>query len=73
MNSYVDTVYAIVKRECRDLDAINGAYICKLVGDEGLRALIEAKLVETCGVVHGNQLYVLLNNDRPEEKCIVWR
>lgn len=69
--SYVDEVYAIVQRECKGIDAINGAYICKLVGEKGLEALIEAKLVETCGVVHGRQLYVLLNN--PEEKCIVWK
>lgn len=61
---YVDKVYEIVQHDCQGIDAINGAYICKLVGEEGLMALIESRLVETCGVVHGNQLYVLLDNNR---------
>ena len=56
---YADYVYVIVKNECEGMDAIYGDYICELVGVWGLNALIECKLVESCGVVNGRRLYVL--------------
>lgn len=56
---YVDYVYQIVKDDCGDMDSIYGDYIKQMVGVYGLNALIEHRLVETCGVVNGRQLYVL--------------
>lgn len=52
-------VYEVIKKECRGLDAIYEDYIVNLVGYEGLDILKEERLIETCGVVNGRQLYVL--------------
>lgn len=57
--NYLDTVYETVKKETEGFDAIYGDYIRRLVGITGLEVLIKHKLVETCGVVNGMQLYVL--------------
>lgn len=56
---YVDYVYDIVKLDCIEMDAVYGDYIKHMVGVCGLNALIEAKLLESCGIVNGRQLYVL--------------
>lgn len=55
----VDKVYETVKEVCKDLDAIYEDYIIYLVGHEGLYLLRKEKLVESCGVVNGRQLYAL--------------
>ena len=61
MKPYAEYVYEIVKKDCEgSVDAIYEDYIIHLVGIKGLYALINAKLVETCGVLHGQQLYTLL-------------
>lgn len=52
-------VYEIVETECEGFDAIYEDYIIRLVGEEGLRILREDRLVESCGVVNGRQLYAL--------------
>ena len=57
--SYADYTYEIVKQEAEGLDAIYEDYLCSLIGVSGLNALIEAKLLETCGVINGRPLYVL--------------
>lgn len=57
--SYVDAVYEIVKLDCEGMDAIYGDYICQMVGIYGFNALLGHKLLESCGVVNGRQLYVL--------------
>lgn len=59
MSEYVKYVYDLVKLNCAGLDSVYGDYIQQLVGEYGLQALVENKLVETCGVVNGRQLYVL--------------
>lgn len=56
---YVDYVYEIIKNESRNLDALYQDYILYLVGAMGMQALVENKLVETCGVMNGRLLYVL--------------
>ena len=56
---YVEFVYAIIKEDAKGLDSIYEDYIVDLVGVSGLNALIEAKLLETCGVINGRPLYVL--------------
>lgn len=57
--TYLDKVYDTVKAETEGVDAIYGDYIRNLVGITGLEVLIKHKLLETCGVVNGKQLYVL--------------
>ena len=56
---YVDYVYDILKNESRNWDALYQSYILELIGVMGMQALIENKLIETCGVINGRQLYVL--------------
>jgi hypothetical protein len=56
---FVDYVYDILKNESQNLDAIYQDYILELVGTTGMDALLKHKLIETCGVVNGRQLYVL--------------
>lgn len=52
-------VYEFVREECSMFDAIYEDYIVDLVGFKGLDLLKENKMIETCGVINGRQLYVL--------------
>lgn len=63
---YVDYVYDIVRLDCEGMDSIYADYIKQMVGVYGLNALIEEKLVESCGVINGRRLYVLCEK---EVKC----
>lgn len=56
---YVDYVYEIVKNETRGMDAVYEDYILEIVGLAGLTELRQNKLIETCGVVNGRQLYTV--------------
>ena len=56
---YALTVYLIVMEEFADLDAIYEDTLIHLVGVRGVEALKENKLLESCGVVNGRQLYKL--------------
>lgn len=56
---YVDHVYKIVKNEGRNWDALYQDFILEMVGVSGMEALIENKLIESCGVVNGRRLFVL--------------
>ena len=57
--AYQKKIYEIVEKETRGMDSIYEDYICSLVGIHGLNTLIEANLLETCGVINGRPLYVL--------------
>ena len=57
--TYADYVYEIIKNESRNFDAIYQDYILYMVGAMGMQALVENKLVESCGSVNGRLLYVL--------------
>lgn len=59
LGTYVDHVYEIVRLETVELDSVYGDYIQRIVGTFGLNALLEADLLESCGIVNGRQLYVL--------------
>lgn len=59
VKKYADYVYEILKNESRNLDALYQDYILELVGVMGMDALIENKLVESCGVINGRRLYTL--------------
>lgn len=54
-------VYDILKHESEGMDAIYEDYILHMVGTIGLFALRDYKMIETCGVVGGRQLYTLLD------------
>jgi hypothetical protein len=58
---FIDHVYSIVKMEADGLDAIYKDFIIRQVGVFGLNALIEHKLLESCGIVNGRQLYTLVD------------
>lgn len=58
--SYVDYVYDIVSTECEGMDSVYGDYIVRRVGEKGLDALLERRLLESCGVINGRQLFTLL-------------
>lgn len=60
--TYIGHVYSIVKLESDNMDAIYKDYIKQLVGVFGLNALLDCKLLESCGVVNGRKLYVLRDN-----------
>ena len=56
---YALTVYLMVMGEFADLEAIYEDALIHLVGVRGVEALKENKLLESCGVVNGRQLYTL--------------
>lgn len=58
---YALTVYLMVmeEEEFADLEAIYEDALIHLVGVRGIEALKENKLMESCGVVNGRQLYKL--------------
>lgn len=60
---YVDYVYEIVIDKCSDLDSIYEDHIEFLVGSMGLLELIKHGCLESCGVVNGRRLYVLVDRD----------
>ena len=55
---YVDYCYEIAIEECAALD-----YIEFLVGTRGLLELIKPGCLESCGVVNGIRLYVLVDRN----------
>ena len=60
---YVDYCYEILIEKCGDLDSIYEDYIEFLVGTRGLFELIKHGCLESCGVVNGRKLYVLVDRD----------
>ena len=55
-----DDIYDIIKENTKGLDAIYEDYIIELVGHDGFGLLLKERLLETCGVVDGRQLYTLV-------------
>ena len=60
---YVDYCYEIVIEERAALDSIYEDYIEFFVGTRGLLELIKHGCLESCGVVNGRWLYVLVDRD----------
>lgn len=58
---YTEYVYDIIKNEMTGLDSIYEDFIQHCVGIYGLNALLEAKILESCGVIDGRKLYTLLD------------
>lgn len=70
MIKFANSVYELVKYECKDLDAIYEDYILKLVGKHGFNALLEHGFIESCGVINNRRLYTILERNPlryPEE------
>lgn len=63
---FANYVYDILRLDCADMDAIYADHIKQMFGVYGLNALIINKLVESCGVVNGRQLYVLVDKEEQE-------
>lgn len=63
VKEYHDYVYDIVKEACDGFDSVYEDHILELVGINGLNALIANRLVETCGVLNGRQLYVVVKRE----------
>lgn len=59
-DAIVDEIYEVVKQETQGFDAIYEDYILRLVGEYGLNVLRMYRLIETCGIINGHQLYTLL-------------
>lgn len=57
--SYIIQLYKILEKE--QLDTMYEDYIIHMIGTSGLEALIEAGMLETCGVINGRQSYVLVD------------
>ena len=58
-----EQVYEVVKNGSSGFDAIYEDYIVELVGVDGLEILRKNRLIETCGVINGRQLYVLVQSE----------
>ena len=63
LGTYVDHIYEIVKNDTLGLDSVYGDYIKQMVSVYGLNSLIEHRLVESCGVINGRRLYVLVDKN----------
>jgi hypothetical protein len=61
---YIDHIYSVIKLETSEMDAIYGDYIKQLIGVFGFNSLYSCKLIESCGVVNGRQLFVLCDMPR---------
>ncbi len=57
---FVDKLFDILKEETEGLDAIYENCIIDVIGRDGLQTLIENKRLESCGIVNGRRLYVLV-------------
>lgn len=57
--TYADYCYQILKSDVKGLDAMYEDYIINLIGVAGLTELRGNRLLESCGIVHGRQLYTL--------------
>lgn len=65
----VDFYYRIMWAEFQGSDALYEDYIIHLIGVVGLNALRDNRLMETCGVVNGRQLYVLCPAPTLKGRC----
>lgn len=60
----INDIYDVVKQEFEGFDAIYEDAIIRIIGVFGLGMLLKHKLIETCGVINGRQLYALCKNPR---------
>lgn len=67
LGTYADHVYEIVRADTLDMDSVYGDYIQQMVGVYGLNTLIENGFVESCGVINGRRLYVLVERKYRKE------
>lgn len=67
LGTYADHVYEIVRNDTIDMDSVYGDYIKQMVGVYGLNTLIENGFVESCGVINGRRLYVLVERKYRKE------
>lgn len=63
MNKYLEYVYERLHHEIAGLDSVYEDYIIQVIGEYGLFILKKHRLLETCGVINGRQLYVLCDKE----------
>lgn len=61
--------YRIMWAEFQGSDALYEDYIIHLIGVVGLNALRDNRLIETCGIVNGRQLYALCPAPTLKGRC----
>ena len=61
----INDIYDLIKEEFEGLDAVYEDAIIELIGIYGLNLLVQNKLVESCGVINGRQLFTIC--DKPKE------
>ena len=55
----INDIYDLIKEEFKGLDAVYDDAIIELIGIYGLNLLQKHKLVESCGVINGRQLFTI--------------
>lgn len=55
----INDIYDLIKEEFEGLDAVYDDAIIELIGIYGLNLLQKHKLVESCGVIDGRQLFTI--------------
>ena len=58
--THTEYFYEILKEMCDGMDSVYEDYIIEIIGLLGLKELRGAGYLETCGVINGRQLYVLV-------------
>ena len=60
---YFELMYDVLRMETEGMDSIYEDFIISQIGVFGLNALLTHGLLETCGVINGRQLYVLVKRE----------
>ena len=55
----INDVYEVIVEEFEGLDAVYEDAIIHVIGTYGLDLLVQNKLLESCGVVNGRQLFAI--------------
>ena len=56
---YIHYIYNLLVEKTEGVDAIYEDYILDLIGTHGFESLIELRLLEGCGSIHGRKLYTI--------------
>lgn len=60
---YASVAYDVIEGEMEGFDAVYEDFVVNLVGTFGLNTLRMYRLIESCGVLNGRQLYVLTKKE----------
>lgn len=57
----IDALYNFVKLVVHDTSLVYEDYLLQMIGQTGIKLLMNAGLLDTFGIVNGKQVYVLVN------------